>query len=328
VKFSGYDIPGRTALAPLAGWSDTVFRKICKQFGAGLVFTEMASAEGISRNQPKTIRLAYFEKTENPVGIQLFGAKPDRMALAIEILSNKAPACFDLNMGCPARKVVKKGSGSALLKDFEKMRAMVLAAKTASSVPITAKIRSGWDNVNAVQAAQLLESEGVSAITVHPRTQSQMFRGMADWSVIKQVKDAVKIPVIGNGDVNTPGDAKKMIDSTGCDFVMIGRAAMGNPWIFSHINNYLENGTASLSISTDQRLDVLIDHFNNAVQYYGADVASSVMKKQIAAYVKGLPGSTEFKRACFPLDNSDDILKTIIDYKNKLSVHSYEYSNA
>lgn len=318
MKFTGCDIPGLTALAPLAGWSDTVFRKICKDFGVGLVFTEMASAEGISRNQPKTNRLTWFEKSEHPIGIQLFGAKPDRMAHAIEFLSQKNPDCFDINMGCPARKVVKKGSGSALLKDLKAIKSIVRAAKNATDIPITAKIRSGWDNINAVQVAQLLEAEGISAITVHPRTQKEMFRGTADWSVIKDVKDAVKIPVIGNGDVKTAYDAKKMIELTHCDMVMIGRAAMGNPWIFSQINDYLVFNIGPKLISVDQKLEVLVDHFNKAVKYYGAEIASAVMKKQIAAYVKGMPEATEFKKICFPMKDSNEILQTILNYKNKL----------
>ena len=318
MNLAGIDIPGKTVLAPLAGWSDCVYRNICRESGVGLVVTEMASSEGISRNQPKTVQLTQFEETERPIAVQIFGAKPDRIAQAVEILNKTKPDFIDLNIGCPARKVTRRGAGSALLKDLNQMKMVARAAKAASDIPVSAKIRSGWDEIVAVDAAQLLEAEGVAFLTLHARTQKEMYGGQANWDLIGVVKESVYIPVIGNGDVKTAKDAHEMMEKTGCDMVMVGRAAMGYPWIFKEIKEFLERGKEPEPVLFVEHVDMAIRHFNDALQYYGEKKAVHFMKKQLAAYVKGLPGATDCKRKCFSFHNFNDVLTTLMEYKNFL----------
>ncbi|MDZ7346263.1 MAG: tRNA dihydrouridine synthase DusB, partial [candidate division KSB1 bacterium] len=229
------------ALAPLAGWSDSPFRQLCREFGADLVYSEMISADGVGRNQAKTLKLAEFVESERPIGLQVFGAEPETVAEAARILAQLKPDFIDLNFGCPAKKVVRRGAGSALLSDLPLLQKIAAAAVRAVDLPVTAKLRSGWDaaSINVVEAARRLADVGIVALTVHPLTQTMQFSGKADWEIIRRVVEAVSIPVIGNGDVKSPADAQRMFKTTGCRGVMIGRAASANPWIFRQISQYL-----------------------------------------------------------------------------------------
>ena len=231
---------GRTILAPLAGVSDSSFRLICKQNGVALVFSEMVSSEGLVRNDRKSNQYLEFLEEERPIGMQLFGSNPDVMAEAAKIVEQKKPDFIDLNFGCPVKKVVKKGAGSAILKDMKLLRKITQSVVMSTSTPVTVKIRSGWNTsqINAIEVAKILEDCGVSAVTIHPRTQTQYFKNHSDWNIIREVKQAVTIPVIGNGDIYNCYDAKQMIDETDCDFIMIGRGVLGNPLIFNQINTH------------------------------------------------------------------------------------------
>jgi len=231
-------------LAPMAGITDFPFRVICKELGAGLVFSEMVSVEALIREHRRTRGMLRTHPAERPVVFQIFGSKPESMAEAAHIVSQGEADFIDINMGCPVPKILKSGSGSALLRDIGLAKEIMAAAKSASKVPVTVKIRLGWDakNIVAVDLAQAAEAIGIAAVTVHGRTKAQGFSGHADWGMIKTVKKSVSIPVIGNGDVRTALDAKRMMDETGCDGVMIGRAIQGYPWIFREAKQYLETG--------------------------------------------------------------------------------------
>jgi len=302
--------------APLAGISNTAFRLLCREFGAGLVFTEMISADGIVQGNARTLRYLHFDPQEHPIAIQIFGSKPDIIARAVEKIDPLKPDYIDINMGCPVHKVVKKGAGAALLKNLALAGEIVEAMRNSTDIPITAKIRSGWgkhDRV-AVELSQLLEEKGIVAITVHPRTQWQQFKEHADWEVIRQVKAAVQIPIIGNGDINTPEKAKRMLDTTGCDTVMIGRAAIGYPWIFNQIRTFLESGKGLPTPSFSERLDVCLKHFRLAVRELGINTVES-MRKHIVFYTRGMPRSTQFRAEIFRLLDPNTVEDRINNYQ-------------
>ncbi|NOY60058.1 MAG: tRNA dihydrouridine synthase DusB [Calditrichaeota bacterium] len=301
-------------MAPLAGWTDQVFRLICKDFGAGLLFTEMTSADGLVREQVKTLEYVRFSDKERPIGVQLFGAEPDILAEAARRVARYEPDLIDLNFGCPAKKVVKRGAGSALLKNMQLTGQVAKAVVAATEIPVTAKIRSGWDKNVAVDVSRILEDAGIAGLIVHPRTQKMLFNGQADWEIIADVKNAVSIPVIGNGDIKTAFDAKQMMEQTGCDMVMVGRAVCGNPWILSQINDYVQFGIKPQEPSSVERLQVCTRHFQAAIEKYGAQRATHLMRKQIAAYIKGMPKATELRRNIFSLDDAGQVLDTLQNY--------------
>ncbi len=318
VILAGVKIDSPTVLAPLAGWTDGVYRKICKAFGAGLVFTEMVSADGLIRSHPESRELAEFADAERPIGIQVFGAEAETLAKAAVLISELRPEFIDLNFGCPAPKVVKRGGGAALLRDLRLIEKIVRAVKAATDVPITAKLRSGWEETVVVGACQMLQACGMAAVTVHPRTQKMQFKGQADWSLIAQVKQAVSIPVIGNGDINTAYDAKRMLEETGCDMVMIGRAARGNPWIFSQIRDYLQRGEEPKSPSDLERIRVCISHIKEEAAKYGARRALTFMRKHIAYYIKGMPQAGHLRLQLFSLSTVENVIKSLVDYSSSL----------
>ncbi len=315
VKLAGVDIENPTVLAPLAGWSDAPFRKLCKEFSVGMVYTEMVSADGAIRRQKKTLELAGFDESERPIAVQVFGAEPEIMAGAVEIISRLRPDFIDINFGCPAKKVVKRGAGSALLRDLPLLQKVARAAVDATSIPISAKLRSGWDaeSINVVEAAQRLRDVGVQMLAVHPRTQTQQFKGVSDWSLIEKVKTAVSIPVIGNGDIKNAFDAKRMLDETGCDAVMVGRAACGRPWLFSQIRDYLVNGVAPVEPTLRDRLKVCLRHLDYTVDVFGESRAVYMMRKQMALYLKGFANASGLRKMIFTTDAYNDVKKILLE---------------
>ena len=296
MKIGTVDIAGRAVLAPLAGITDMPFRLICREMGAALVYTEMISAEGLIRKQKATESLIETCLEERPVAFQIFGQRPDAMAEAARRLSEIADI-IDINMGCPVKKVVKGGSGAALLKDISHAEEIIKAVVLASSVPVSVKIRTGWDRPDvAVELAKGAEASGASTVAVHGRTAKQGFSGNADWAEIARVKQAVSIPVIGNGDVCSAHDAARMLQETWCDFVMVGRGALGNPWIFREINSYLYNGSIPEASALEERGAMLTRHLSMQLARMSETTAVKLMRKHAAWYSHGIKGAAEFRR--------------------------------
>lgn len=300
----GFDpaaLDGRAVLAPLAGITDSPFRSVCRRHGAAMVWSEMLSAEALARNHGKTLRMAAFRPEERPVVLQLFGTRPESFAAAIARLEGLAPDAYDLNFGCPAPKIVKHGGGSALLREPAAVAAIARAAVAATRRPVFAKIRSGWEvgGENAVEIARLLEQCGAAAITVHGRTRSQLFAGAADWAVIGRVRQAVAVPVIGNGDVCSGSAARRMIAETGCDLVMVGRGALGNPWIFTEISDAMASAPAAepaRSVPWAERIAVIAEHLDLMAADKGERRAVMEMRKHLGWYIKGIPGAAHARR--------------------------------
>jgi len=303
-------------LAPMAGITDFPFRLLCKEMGAGLVYSEMLSVEALIRDHKRTKGMLLTDPAERPVVFQIFGGKPGTMAEAAGIVSEGEVDFIDINMGCPVPKVLKSGAGSALLRDLPLAKEIMSAVVKASKVPVTVKIRLGWDakSVVAVDLAKTAEEVGIAAVTVHGRTKVQGFTGHADWSMIKAVKDAVRIPVIGNGDVHSARDAKRMIDETGCDGVMIGRAIQGNPWIFREARQYLEAGMVPSHPSLEEREAVMLRHLKDMVKLIGENIGVREMRKHLCWYTKGLPGGAEFRERVNRLDDATEVKQEIGAY--------------
>jgi len=317
VKIANVILKNRTVLAPLAGWTDSVFRRICMEHGAALSVTEMASADGLVRDGKKSLDIARFSEAERPISIQLFGAEPDTLARAADIITELKPDLIDINCGCPAKKVVKRGGGSALMRDLSTIEAIGRAVVQATSIPVTVKLRSGWNEVVVVEACQRLEAVGVQAVTIHPRTQKMGFTGSADRSHIRAVKDAVTIHGLGHGDANSCQDAKQMLDETGCDLVMLGRAARGNPWIFSQIVSYLDRGLSDPPPGFIERINMCLHHLQRQVEVDGR-YAAITMRKQIAFYIKSMPGAREVRHVLFQLDDPDQVALELRRFRDTL----------
>jgi nifR3 family TIM-barrel protein len=296
-------------LAPMAGVTDLPFRIICKELGAGLVFSEMVSVEAVIREHKKTFEMLLTHPAERPVVFQIFGSKPGSMAEAVRILSSLPIDFVDINMGCPVPKVLKSGAGSALIRDTELARDIMIAVREASSVPVTVKIRLGWDStsITAVEQAQAAESAGISAVTVHARTKCQGFSGCADWGMIKEVKRSVGIPVIGNGDVRSAQDAKRMIEETGCDGVMIGRACQGNPWIFREAKGFLETGIMPDPPTLEERKSLMLRHLREMIKLLGETMGVREMRKHFSWYTKGLRNGAEFRTTVNELSRASEV---------------------
>lgn len=314
IKIGNLEIENNIFLAPMAGITDLAYRRICKEYGAGLTYTEMLSSKAIFYNDEKTKLLMKTKGEKRPIAFQIFGSDEEAMGYATNKISDMADI-IDINMGCPAPKVVKNGDGSKLLLDLKKVEEITKAVVENSSVPVTVKIRKGWDNehIVAVEAAQIIEDCGASAITIHGRTRSEFYTGTADWDIIKKVKQKVKIPVIGNGDVKTPQDAKRILEQTGCDGIMVGRATLGKPWLIEQIQTYLKNGEIR-KITNDEILQVILKHIELEIQEKGEYTGIREMRKHICYYLKGLPNASEVRDSINHMATEKEVKNTLLEY--------------
>lgn len=321
MKIGNIEFKNNVFLAPMAGVTDISFRGLCKEQGCGLVYTEMVSAKALYYGSDNTKKLLRISEEEKPVAVQIFGNDPDIMAKVVEEnFNSRDDICIvDVNMGCPAPKIVKNGEGSALMKDPKLAAEIIKKLKKVSSKPVTAKFRRGFDddNLNAVEFALALEDAGVDAIAIHGRTRKQMYEGKADWNIIKEIKEKVNIPVIGNGDVFTPEDALNMKKLTNCDAIMVARGSMGNPWIFKQIQRVLE-GKELKEITLEEKIDMCIRHYELAIKNDGYHKAIREMRKHASWYIKGLPNCTELRNKMNILEDSDAVMRLLLDYKDEL----------
>ena len=318
LKIGNVELRNNILLAPMAGITDLPFRLICEKYGAGLTCTEMVSSKGIFYNDSKTKLLLNVEGEQRPVSAQIFGSNIETMKYAAEYVSNIADI-VDINFGCPAPKIVKNGDGSKILLDLDLMENIAKSVVEGSKVPVTAKIRKGWDNdhIVAIEAAKRLERAGVSAITIHGRTREEYYSGKADWDIIKQVKQNVSIPVIGNGDITSKEEALKMFEETGVDGIMIGRASIGNPWIFEQIINFL-GGKKERLITNKEKLEIIIKHINLEVEAKGENVAVKEMRKHLTYYVKGTKDASKIRVKINSIEKKDELVNCLQEYFNNI----------
>jgi len=291
-------LQNKALLAPLAGISNLPFRLVARSFGCSLAFTEMISSNGLIRKSDKTLEYLRTSAEDQPLGVQIFGAEPDIMAQAARIVADHGATLIDINMGCPVKKVIKAGAGAILMKDPERVAGIITAVKKAVTVPVTVKIRSGWNrsSINAFDIARIAEDCGAAAIIIHARTYDQGFGGVADWRVIAQVKKAVGIPVIGNGDIWHPQDAIRMKEETFCDAVMVGRGSLGDPWIFKGISHLFSGAAEDYLPTLSQRYEIINTHWEMEAQFSGNKIADKSFRKHLLWYTKGLPGSSRFRQ--------------------------------
>ncbi len=319
MKIGNVEIKGKVVLAPMAGISNSAFRRIAKEMGASLLYAEMVSDKALVYENKKTIDMLYMTKEERPIAQQIFGSDKSSFIKAAKFIEKEMkPDIIDINMGCPVPKVaVRAQAGSALLKNPDKIFDIVKGIKGEINTPVTVKIRSGWDknHINAKEVAMVCEKAGASAITIHPRTRSEGYEGHSDWNIIKEVKASISIPVIGNGDIKTPEDAKKMLDETGCDLVMVGRGVLGNPWLIKQINEYLETGKVKTFPTNIDKIDMALKHFDYLLEYENEKQAVLEIRSHIAWYLKGIKGSNEIKNKIFKTKNIDEIKKILVDYR-------------
>ncbi|MDE4542655.1 tRNA dihydrouridine synthase DusB [Thermoanaerobacterium sp. R66] len=313
------EIKNNVFLAPMAGVTDKPYRRICSEMGCGFTYTEMVSAKGLYYGSENTEFLTDIDDDEN-VALQIFGSDPYIMGEIAKRLNASNAKVIDINMGCPTPKIVKNGDGSALMLKPDLAESVIKAVVKNSIKPVTIKIRKGWDDdhINAVEIAKMAENCGVKAVAVHGRTREQFYSGNADWDIIKKVKDNLKIPVIGNGDVFSPEDAKRMIDETGCDAVMVGRGAEGNPWIFKRILYYLNTGEILPEPTVSEKIDMILRHLDMMIEYKGEQIGILEMRKHIAWYLKGIRGASKIKQMVFTMSNYKEVKDLLLSIKSSI----------
>lgn len=310
LNIGGVPLKSHAVLAPMAGVSDRAYRELCVRFGAAYCVSEMVSSKALSFNSKKSEELMEISDLERPCGIQIFGDDPKCMADAAKHALENKPDIIDINMGCPAPKISSNGSGSALMKNPRLCGEIVKAVTAVTDIPVTVKIRKGWDDdsVNAVEVAKICESAGAAAITVHGRTRQQYYKPPVDYDIIRAVRESVSVPVIANGDIDSAERAKEVMDITGCDLVMIGRATLGNPWIFSQINAYLENPNVKIHTpDLEERLGVMIEHIGKMVEYKGEHMAMLQARKLVVGYFKGMKGAAALQNEAGKIKTLDDL---------------------
>jgi tRNA-dihydrouridine synthase B len=313
-------IDGRVGLAPMAGYTEPIFRGLCREYGAAFVVTELVSSEGLVRGSERTNRYLEYEEHERPIGMQLFGSDPRAMGEAASLLSDLRPDFIDINMGCPVPKVVTREAGAALLRDKRLLSDLARAVVEGSRVPVTAKIRSGWDRDSAdiERIGETLERAGVAAVAIHARTRAEGFSGQANWGDIRRLKQAVSVPVIGNGDVRTAGLARRMLEETGCDGVLVGRGAVGNPWIFRETRALLETGREIPRPSRTEVVDLAIEHLRRSIARKGLPRGLFEMRKTLAAYVRGFPHAALLRPRLFAENDAHRVVELLEEYRVSL----------
>ncbi len=313
MKIKNVEINGIVGLAPMAGVADRAFREICKEMGAAYVVSEMVSSKGVSYKNERSTELMEISEVEHPCAVQLFGNEPDTMAVAAKTAMQFKPDILDINMGCPAPKISGNGCGCALMKTPKLCGEIVKAVTSVVDVPVTIKIRKGYDDdtLTALEVARYCVDNGASAITIHGRTAKQMYKPYADWEIIAKLKNEFDVPILGNGDVVSGKTAKQMLEQTGCDMVMVGRASLGNPWIFKQINEYVYNNKEIPMPTADERLQVLQKHIKKICEYKGEKIGMKEARKHVAYYLKGFHGAAAFRNEAGKLCTYDDLLRLI-----------------
>ncbi|RDY22986.1 tRNA dihydrouridine synthase DusB [Romboutsia maritimum] len=316
MKIGNVELKNKVFLSPMAGVTDLPFRLICKEQNCGLLYTEMINAKALCYDDENTKKMLKIEEKEHPVAVQIFGSDPDFMGRAAEIMNDYSNEILDINMGCPAPKVIKNGDGSALMKNPKLVEQVLTSVVKNSKKPVTVKIRKGWDdeNINAIEIAKIAEYCGISALAIHGRTREQYYSGKADWDIISQIKNNISIPVIGNGDVFEVEDAINMLDKTHCDAIMIGRGAQGNPWIFKRINHYMQTGEILPEATVEEKMNTAIKHLKLAVKEHGEYVAVREMRKHIAWYLKGLRHSAKVRDEINKIESCEEVIDKLNSY--------------